>query len=198
MTICTQISELSKKLFFRKGIKSVSIDDIAHELGMSKKTVYKCIESKEELLDKLVDDYLKEEKLEIEKIINSSQNAIEEIYNIFRYNASNCMNMSNLFIDDLQKNYFSVWKKMENHFYNDIPKTITNNIIRGQKEHLYRMDIQSEYISFIYSKNIYNTLDFFVNQKNISVTELFTFHFNYHIQGIATEKGREILTKIIH
>lgn len=198
MDFCTNIFDLSRKLFFQKGIKCVSIDDISKELGVSKKTFYKHIESKEVLVNQLVSNHLEKEVLDFEQIYKNSNNAIEELYTIFQYNASNCMNMNNVFIEDLQKNYYTIWKKMENHFNIEIPKSIQANIERGQKELLYRTDnINSEYIAYLYSKNVFNTLDFFMSKNNMSITDLFNFHFYYHIHGIATEKGKEILNNII-
>jgi AcrR family transcriptional regulator len=197
MEIVDQISEISKKLFFQKGIKSVSVDDIAKELGISKKTFYKFFTSKEELLDTLVQSHIEKERLEIEKLVISSKNAIDELYNIFKFNTANCMNMGNHFVDELKKNYFKTWRKLEAHLYNDVPQVIFKNLERGQKEGLYCQYLQKEYIAQIYSKNIFNTLEYFVAQHQYSIVQLFQCHFLYHVKGIGTKKGLEELSKIV-
>jgi len=197
MEIVDQISEISKKLFFQKGIKSVSVDDIAKELGISKKTFYKFFKSKEELLDKLVQSHIETERLEIEKLVLSSKNAIDELYNIFKFNTANCMNMGNQFVDELKKNYFKTWRKLEVHLYNDVPLVIFKNLERGQNEGLYCQYLQKEYIAQIYSKNIFNTLEYFVSQHQCSIVQLFQCHFLYHVKGIGTKKGLEELSKIV-
>jgi AcrR family transcriptional regulator len=197
MEIENQISEISKKLFFQKGIKSVSVDDIAKELGMSKKTFYKFFDSKEELLDKLVESHIEKERLEIEKLVLSSKNAIEELYNIYKFNTENCMNMGNHFVDELKKNYFKTWRKLEVHLYNDVPLVIFKNIERGQSEGLYCQYLQKEYIAQLYSKNIFNTLEYFIAQNQCSIVQLFQCHFLYHVKGIGTKKGLEELSKVV-
>ena len=197
MDVISQISEISKKLFFQKGIKSISVDDISKEIGISKKTFYKFFSSKEELLDKLVQSHIENERLEIERLVLSSENAIDELYNIYKFNVANCMNMGNHFVDELKKNYFITWRKLEAHLYDDVPKVIYNNLERGQSEGLYSMYIQKEYIAQIYSKNLFNTLEYFVMQHQCSIVQLFQSHFLYHVKGIGTKKGLEELSKIV-
>jgi AcrR family transcriptional regulator len=197
MEIVDQISEISKKLFFQRGIKSVSVDDIAKELGMSKKTFYKFFESKEVLLDKLVEEHIEKERLEIEKLVLSSKNAIDELYSIYKFNTANCMNMNNIFIDELKKNYFKTWRKLEAHLYNDVPLVIFKNIERGQSEGLYCLYLQKEYIAQLYSKNIFNTLEYFITQNQCAIVQLFQCHFLYHVKGIGTKKGLEELSKVV-
>ena len=197
MEIVDQISEISKNLFFQKGIKNISVDDISKELGMSKKTFYKFFNSKEELLDSLVEKHIENERLEIQKLVISSKNAIDELYNIYKFNTANCMNMNNIFIDELRKNYFSIWRKLETHLYNDVPQIVLKNLERGQTEGLYCNYLQKEYIAHLYSKNVFNTLEFFISQNQCAIVELFQCHFLYHVKGIGTKKGLEMLSNIV-
>ena len=78
-----RILETSKELFFRHGIKSITMDDIAHKLGMSKKTIYQFYEDKNALLSSLMIMELKAQTKEMLDIRKNSENAIDEI--IFFY-----------------------------------------------------------------------------------------------------------------
>ncbi len=79
------ILSIAQNLFFKQGIKSVSIDDISEEMSMSKKTFYKFFPSKDEIITTLVENHIQRDMLEIDKIRNNSEDAIEELIGICEF-----------------------------------------------------------------------------------------------------------------
>lgn len=191
-----QISSIAQKLFFEKGTKAVSIDDIAKELGMSKKTIYNFFTSKDEIVEYEIDKHINQHTCDISNIKNDSKNAIDELLMIYRMNYEQHNLMKPVFISDIQRHYPLSWKKLENFFGECIPNTISENIKRGQDEGLYRLGINIEFISFLYFKSIFTLIEYFTSQKKLSIAELDKEHLYYHINAIGTPKGIRYLDKI--
>lgn len=190
------ISEAAQRLFFERGIKAVNVDDIAASLGISKKTIYNHFSSKDEIISFNVDIHLQEHKNSMMSIANQAKNAIEEMLMIYRANLKHHKQMQPIFINDLQKLFPLQWKKMENFFTEIIPTCTKQNIQRGQKEGLYRENINEDLIAFIHLKSIFNLIEFFSTQSKFSLVDLKRQHIFYHIHAIGTPKGIKYLDKL--
>jgi AcrR family transcriptional regulator len=185
-----------KCLYQKYGIRSVTMDDVAHELGISKKTLYQYVQDKDELVQKVVDLELEERKKNIDGIDHGHLNAIEELLEINR-----CVNMmlreySPATEYDLRKYYPALYIKIRNEKRSIMNKIITENLQKGIREGIYRKDIDVDIITKLHLTRI----------DNLSENELFSIAeylnpkvylevFIYHIRGIANEKGLEILNE---
>jgi AcrR family transcriptional regulator len=127
-------------LFLKYGIKSVSMDDISRKLGISKKTIYSVINTKDELIDDVLISHLQKDKCDIKSILDQSHDAIDEMVRITRHILTFISSMTPSIIYDLKKYHPQAWNKIEKEHFSFIQQTIYNNLIRGQKEGLYRMD----------------------------------------------------------
>lgn len=192
-----QILMQGEKLFLRRGIRSVTMDDIAQTLGMSKKTLYQYVENKADLVSKIVLNHVKEETACISKISAESQNAIREMMEITRYSVQQLRDISPLVIFELQKYYRESWEKMEALHKEYIYKVIFDNIEKGKKEGFYREEINSDIVSKLYVGKTYLLVDENVFPlKDFDREKLLMEFFLYHINGLLTEKGRKVLTEI--
>lgn len=191
-----KISLIARNLFFQNGTKAVSIDDIASELGISKKTIYNHFESKDEIVEYEIDKHIIDHTCDIDSVKSLAKNAIDELIRIYRMNYEQHHQMKPVFISDIRKFYPQSWVKLENFFGECIPNTIADNIRRGQEEGFYRLGINVEFISYMYFKSIFNQIDFFTLQKKYSIVELDKEHLYYHINAIGTKKGIKYLDKI--
>jgi AcrR family transcriptional regulator len=137
-------------VFLRLGIKSVSMDDISRSLGISKKTLYTYYNTKNELVSATVELHINEDEKQIKKIVNSSENAIDEMVKIARHILKFLRTMSPSTMYDLHKYHYDVWRLIETKHFAFIFTIIKQNIIRGKLEGLYREEVNEEILAKLY------------------------------------------------
>ena len=188
----------STALFMRYGIKSLTMDDISRNLGISKKTLYQFVSDKKDLVKKGMKLMIDHEKEMIGTIINNSQNAIDELMGMTKCISSELGEIHPSVIFDIQKYYPQAWKIMEDHKMNFIYETMLANLKRGLKEGYYRENINPLIIANIYMGMVDNMLnpENPVN-KTVSMNKLHLEIIRYHIKGIANEKGMLLLKKTL-
>src|SRR4051812_35262928 len=117
----------AKELFFSYGIKSVSMDDISRKGAISKKTIYKCFEDKNELVERLVCELLLGFKTGLEHSTKQAENAIEELICSSHATIDSISSINPAFFYDLKKFFPSLWKLIEEHSHTVLIPSITDN-----------------------------------------------------------------------
>ena len=194
-----KILEEAKQLFMRIGIKSVSMDDIAQILHISKKTIYKCFKDKKDLVNRVIEEKINFEKSTLKKYANSNKNAIQRMIDFSRYISQSKKNLNPTMIYDMQKFYPDQWAKMEEFRTDYFKDTVKNNIKHGIKSGLFRPDINAEIIALMYITLVSGMVQQFTSAKNNYQFQ--TIHFqmvSYHLHGICTEEGRTYLKQHIN
>jgi AcrR family transcriptional regulator len=184
------------ELYGKYGIRSVTMDDIARELGMSKKTLYEKVANKEELVEKVVDLGLKERAKCFRDVIESEGNAIDQLFKINEL-VTNMIESHNPALEyDMKKYYPSVYKNITEVKYENMYNIILKNIESGKKSGLYRADVNAELITKLYVSRISSLMSENHFTKSESLAPDFMVEINiYHIRGLATEKGISELEK---
>jgi AcrR family transcriptional regulator len=188
-------------LFFRYGLKSVTMDDIARELAISKKTLYQFFENKNDLLTQIMEIENEKDATITCQIIHKSSDALDELLGHAQHaigELSKLMSSSTM-IYDFQKYYREIWSKFENEMNNRIYEGTKNNIERGIREGLYRADVDADIIAKLYVSKMmcFVDEDMFPSKKYDKV-KLFKQYLIYHIHGIATAKGLKKLEERIN
>lgn len=197
MNIKDTLLSTTFELFLKYGIKSVSMDDISKKLGISKKTIYNFVATKEDLVAHILENHITKDEAEILLILKESDDAIEEMVNITKHVLKFLRKMTPSLIYDLKKYHNASWEKIENHHFAFIQDVIRKNILRGQSEGLYRDDINPEIIAKLYvSKS-----NCIVDEESFPLTDfnridLFKQMIFYHLYGIVSQKGRNKLINI--
>lgn len=189
-----QIISKAADLFMRYGIKSVTMDDIARELGISKKTLYEHVSNKSDLIEQIFEQKITEEKEMMTQFRVTSSDAIEEILNITKFVLKTLRHLSPTTVYDLQKYYRSTWKLMEslhcNHYYD----LIRDNLERGIAQGVYRDNLNPDIVAKLYvGSSDLVTNDQWFPVRDYRVDDLFIQHMNYHLHGIASAKGLNLL-----
>lgn len=192
-----QILTKAEELFFRLGVKSITMDDLSRELGISKKTLYLFVDNKADLVNKTLIRHFEKEKKDTISLTEASQNAIDEIIRIAEHSLRRFRSMHPSSIYDIKKYYPKAWDIIEQYKMEFIYKHIKENLARGKREKLYRENINEDIISRIYLQII----DFIVNPHNFPATDynfidLYKEFISYHLQGIVTAAGYEYLKDI--
>jgi TetR/AcrR family transcriptional regulator, cholesterol catabolism regulator len=184
------------ELFLKYGIKSVSMDDICKKLGISKKTIYQQISNKEELVSEVFGRHLEDDETQIKYILEQSVDAVDEMVKITLHVLAFLRSMKPSLLYDLKKYHSTSWEIIEKRHFSFIEVTILNNLIRGQKEGVYRKDFNPSIISKLYvnKSNCIVDEDVFPFQT-FDRTLLFKETITYHLYGIVSEQGRLLLSK---
>ena len=180
----------ASEVFMRLGIKSVNMDDISRQLGISKKTLYKYVSDKNDLVKKVVQTLMDMEDEAILEIQSKNLNAIEENLEIMKYIVGMLNNLHPSVMFDMEKYHPTVMKDMVDHRHSAIMTCILSNLERGVVEGYYRENLDTNIISQIYIHSTDAILDQSkINSSKLDFSERFKEFFRYHIRGIASEKG---------
>lgn len=192
------IVEGAQELFWTYGLRSVTMDDIASKLAMSKKTLYQYIQDKAELVYLCAEYQLENEHCNMEVASEKAEHAIDEVLKIMEYNRQFFLNFHPSLILDLQRSYPKAWKMFLRYKEEKIIKSIKANMQRGKEEGLYRMNIDPEVIArmrMAQVESIFNPQVFSPKSHHIGEVQFQIFkHFLY---GVVTLKGHQTLTKAL-
>jgi len=183
-------------LFLRCGFKSVTMDDVAKELGISKKTLYQFVSNKNDLIEKVVSAHIEQEKQLVTEVRKKAKDAIEEMLVISKHVNQNLKKVSSNLIFDLQRYYPSAWDIVENYRIKFIYEEIKSNVEWGMKEGIYRKEINPKIIAKLYIGIMHRIFDnsFFPSDEYKS-SEIYLASVEYHIHGIASPKGLKLLNE---
>lgn len=182
-----KIISKAKEMFLKLGFKSITMDDIACEMCISKKTIYKYFSNKDILIEESVQMVHQEVRATIEKIIEKNYNAIEENFEIRRMFKEMFKSAESSPIYQLKKHYPEIYDKVLNMQIEVCVKCFRDNIVKGIHEGLYRNDLDIDnYVKFYY------TLIFNINENTVlekDAQELELKALEYHIRAMATLAG---------
>jgi TetR/AcrR family transcriptional regulator, cholesterol catabolism regulator len=184
--------------YMKYGIKGITMDDVANELGISKKTLYQYVTDKDDLVGKFIDFEIEIRQEEICRCFKTGFNSIEELFEISIFMNKIIRSQNPATEHDLKKYYPHHYEKIVKARREGVYNYILMNLKKGKEEGLYRKEIDNEIIAKLYlsrSESIH-TNDLFTVEEFTSF-RLFVELLTYHIRGIATEKGINVLEKKI-
>ena len=198
MEIKERILQSAGSLFMSYGVRSVTLDELATELGISKKTIYQYFLNKAEIILEVARAYIKEEQKQIEQISSYSENAINELVNICAWSTQTFQNMAPRLVYEVQKYYPQAWKVFEEYSLGFILDKLKDNLRRGVQEELYRAELNIEMTARIRisqfdasaRQDYFPLNDFDPTKLQLEMFELFMY-------GIVTQKGRIVLQQYL-
>lgn len=186
----------SHELFHKFGIRQVTMDDIASQLGMSKKTIYSCFADKDELVDAVACEHIKQntESCECDRI--KAENAVHEIFLAMDMVQEMFATMNPTVLFDLEKYHHKSYQKFSKHKNEYMYKIVYNNLKRGIEEGLYRPEIHLEILSKFRIETMFlpfNINIFLPGKYSLGKIELEIMEHFLH--GIVTTKGQKYISK---
>jgi AcrR family transcriptional regulator len=180
----------SLRLFMKNGIRSISMDDIAKELGMSKKTIYQFVANKTELVE-MVLNFMREKESNV--CIDgdiTKMNAIDVLLAVSRNVSRHMKDLNPINAYELQKYYPSIYRefilKKRDHVYT----TLKQNFEQGIAEGIYRNDLDIDLVARLYIQKLVDVHDpEFLSSVNFGFEKVFQVMFDNHIRGIANAEG---------
>jgi AcrR family transcriptional regulator len=184
------ILERTVELFYEFGIRNLNMDDISRNLGISKKTLYQYVNSKEDLIERLF--YFDEMKWsnEMAKVDKGDLNAIEILIQVSMIVFRELGKMNAKIKFELMKYYEPIFQRFMVRRQNQIFSQLSSNIERGIQEGLYRKDIKTELVAGLYVRNLVemHNKDYCI-VENITFEQVFQVMFENHIRAISTPDG---------
>lgn len=188
-----KILKTSLGLFFKYGIKHVTMDDIAKELGMSKKTIYQFYKEKDDLVNQLCSVELKAQEFQFDEMNRAAKDPIHEIMLISEKMRKMMQNISPIFFLDLQKFYPSAFQRFQSFKEDCAYKNIFINIKSGIEQGVYRADLDPEFASRLRLAQI-DMLMFgnYFSFDKVSFAKTHELVLDIFIFGICTVKGHKL------
>ena len=197
--IRSKILEAAFGMFCQRGIKSVSMDDIAQHLAMSKKTLYKWFKNKDQVVYEALANYLTFIEQGCQADVERADNAIEELFHAMEMTKKIFTSIHPSIFHDLQKYHRDSWALWQQHKTGYILKLIRHNMYRGMKEGLFRQDLDVETIARLrlvmiempFDAELFPPYEF--NSAKVQKDSL-----EHYMLGIATLKGHKLINEYKH
>jgi AcrR family transcriptional regulator len=191
-----RIIQGGEELLLKAGIKSVTMDDIAKHLGMSKKTIYLFFKDKNELVMALVKKKLQDDEYQLSEMISKSGNVIEEMINMMKCSEDIFSRINPIVIHDMQKYHPDAWRQFQNFKTDVLVGKLEELFTKGIKQGYIRPEIDVKILAKMrvaqfelgFNTNIFPLAEF----SPWKVQYQFLEHFNY---GICTLKGYKLLNQ---
>ena len=185
-----RIIEEASELFGRSGVKSITMDDLARHLGISKRTIYENFKDKEELLIACIDVFHDEQRTHYEKVFLNADNVANAILVLLQSSFKQTSQRQFKMMYDIRKYYPQVFKERLTRFHVDKQMGMEQMIQRGINEGVFRNDLKPGIIAYFFCGDIlhvdkdlerFSLMDYF---ENVVITFL---------RGICTTKGIDII-----
>ena len=188
----TQIIETARNKFFRFGFNSVTTEEIASDLGISKKTLYRHFSSKESLLRTVVLTNLSEVELQFKGIVlDDTIDFVEKLTLLFRLVTAKLSRLERPFIRDMQKSVPHIWKEIQDFRREKIIKRFCSLFSSGIECGVFRNDIDPELMMLTFPRLIDSALmPEVVSQLPYSIQEVFETIVQVFFIGILTEDAK--------
>jgi AcrR family transcriptional regulator len=193
----TNFLSKATQLFIENGAKSVTMDEIAKEFGISKKTLYQKYKNKEELLEEVLKYKLQEVIERLKYLDENIDNAVARMYcrdeEIDKVSHSN----NNILIRQLLKYYPAIFHKHMLNFSTKFSEVLVHNIEKGRKQGLYREDFDPELYAKLFFQIVmsYDSSPYFdvelIERENFMQETMF-----FYLNAITNEKGKEVLKNL--
>lgn len=193
-----KILDKAAEMFLNIGVKSVTMDEIASELGMSKKTVYAHFSTKTKLIEATTHHVFDEISNGINKIRNKQDNPIEEHFVIKNFALRHLKDEKSSPQYQLQKYYPRIYAVIRDKQQKLLEDFLRENMERGIREGYYREEIPVPFICRIYFVEILGLKDRdLFPESEFSISGIIDKHLEYHLRAIVTEKGLITLKNLL-
>lgn len=194
--IKVKILKGAEELFTRYGVRSISMDDIARHLSVSKKTLYQHFADKEDIVTMCCKAHLERSSKEFELIKETAKNAIDELSKISVCLKRNLQDMNPSLLFDLQKYHPKAWTEWTDHKNNFIRTSVVRNLKQGIEEGYFRPEIDPDVIAAVrlelvqlgFNEDIFPRERYRLQEVQLQI-------FDHFVYGLVTDKGRKLYQK---
>jgi len=186
----------AEDLFMRYGVRSITMDDIARHLGISKKTIYQHFADKDDVVVSVAKSRLEKQRQQFDKVTAESKNSVEEMVKLSYCIKENMRDTNPSVLFDMQKYHqraWNVWLEFKHKF---IRHSIMQSLKRGMDEGYFRSDINTDILVTMRLEVVQMAFDNMIFPRDqFNLTEVQSHLFDHFVYGILTEKGKKLYQK---
>jgi AcrR family transcriptional regulator len=198
MEVRERILQAAARLFMELGVRSVSMDDVAKDLSISKKTIYKHYQDKNQLVFDTISMHIAEMETNTTLIMSEEDNPVLQIAKIADFVLQMNKNVHPSVLFDLQKFYPESYSHLIEHRNRYALQSVNQNLKKGIEQGLFRNDMNRQRVARIYICLIFsmfqNTL--FEGEENRDFRDEYIETIKYHLHAVTTEKGKSTFSEI--
>jgi AcrR family transcriptional regulator len=193
-----KILQKAAELHFKYGIKNVTMDQLAKDLGISKKTLYQYFDNKADLVQKTVNYIFDETQSKIDQICLMKLNPYEELLRV-KQMIKEMLQKSQLSpYHQLKKYYPDIAKQLEQKKFKSIMECLEHNLNKGIKQSYYKENLDKEFIKRLYFGNSLNLMNpELFPPKQFDRNKAMEMFLEMFLTGISTKKGRKKLKETL-
>lgn len=189
----------AERLFWKYGVRSVTMEDIARQLGISKKTIYQHFSDKEQILYQVIENKTGRNQSEMNCMVIETTNPVEEILSVLNMMQKQADQISPNFFIDIKRYYPQAFALFRRYKEGEIMRSILENIQKGISQDLYRSDINPAILARLRLEQIELAFN-----NDIFPTDQYTMHdiqyelMHHFVRGMLTEKGFTIYNQYVN
>ena len=187
----------SIELFTRSGIRLVTMDQIAEEAGMSKRTIYELFKDKDTLVMECLEALHRQQMIEIQEIFEGTSNIIEALYRMGQHGERKKAAISHLFFEDIRKLYPQLWDAMKKRARTGAGSFSKKIFTRGIEEGIFKKDINVEIVDIFFNSMMETFHKKDVFPENTNDKDLIKNIILPYFLGISTEKGQKLIEQYL-
>ena len=197
MEVRDKIIEKAGELMLQYGVRTVTMDDISRDLGISKKTIYQYFKEKKDLINQITDSFLSMERDRFGSVETECVDSVHSLMLISQCLRESMKDMKLNVLNDLQKFYPEAWKMYESFKKDTMLCSITRVIIRGQEEGYFRKELDPELMAYVRIEQVQAVM---LNQHSLprekyTLTEVQMQLFDHFAHGLFTIEGHQLFNQ---
>lgn len=186
----------AENLFLKYGVRSITMDDIARHLGISKKTIYQHFEDKDDIVALVLKTHMESQRQQFDEIASKSKNAVEEMVMLSVLLKESMRNVNASLLFELQKYHQRAWNIWLEFKKKDIHQSIIRNLRQGIEEGYFRNDINVDVLGRMRLEMVQMAFDNMVfPRESFNLSEVQAQLFDHFVHGLLTDKGKKLYQK---
>jgi AcrR family transcriptional regulator len=196
MEVKDRILSKAADLFMRYGIRSITMDEIATQLGISKKTIYQFFTDKDDMVQAVIEVEISKNELECAEYRQQAADAVHQVFLSLEGLEEMLKYTNPLMVYDLEKHHPRAYKKLREYKYQFLYRIIMDNLQWGVEEEVYRNDIHLDVAAkhriesafLVFNPDLFPHTRYKISEVNYELSMLF-------LHGVVTAKGKKLIEK---
>lgn len=190
-----KIIGVATELFRQLGVRSVTMDDIARQAGISKKTIYQEFKDKSQLVFEAFSAFLERDECKLQEMMDNKDGVIEHFIQMSKFIKEQYTDMNPLILHEIKRYYPQSWKRFQEFKQNHAMKSMVEILERGKALGYFRKEINAEILAMMRLEQISFNYHLLPSASEFSMMELQLQIFDHFIHGVLTDKGRTAYLK---
>lgn len=185
------------EVYLREGMKRITMDDMSKRLSVSKKTLYKYVKNRKELVMKSTQFHVQRERQNVTKIQEKNLNPIVEHHELSKHYLNTISKINPVLHFDMEHYFHDAWQFLNIYFNGFVFDSVQKNLLRGQQEGFYHKRFQPEIVAKFFTRRVDMIFDgeLFPSDK-FNFVDVYLEFLVYHLNSITSVQGKNVLSKL--